>query len=927
MRRNRHLAGVISRVSPASLALISLLLCLCAVSCGVDDYQFVPETPDAGDEPDRPATPTVCGSDADCKDLAATAICDTGSGYCVECVADREAEIDRCAEGLYCQADGRCAVGCASDADCRGLACDLVNHVCLGCASDADCAPGSRCAEGACTPGCESSKTCPGSLACCDGLCRNVLTDPASCGACGDACGEAERCINGACGPGPCQPGFGECDGDAETGCETELVSNPTNCGRCRAVCASGLCSGGLCSSSECPEGFADCNQDPADRCEVNLSSLENCVQCGKACNDRNGEPACTSQGCRITCNDGFGDCDDDADTGCEAVLTSDTSHCGACDVVCTNEHGRTLCVEGECVPTCTTGFADCDEDPSNGCEADLMTSLSNCGVCGERCRPEHATGTCVEGTCEAECDDGFADCNGDAADGCEADLTSPETCGSCTTHCSDNGGTPVCNDSGECETRCDPGRGDCINGALDGCETNTNASVIHCGMCGHICPTAVGTPACFDGVCGVSTCTDPRAECDGDDDTTCETDVTDDPSNCGACGTECFYPRAVGICVNRDCMFDECEPGWDDCDDDLTNGCETPLGTLRDCASCGSSCVSQHGTNACTGSPGDFACEPSCTGGFLDCTNPNDGCETDANITGLRGTSGNARVVLSWNAVPAATSYVVRRGTTAGGPYTDVATSVTGTSTVDTMLTNGTLYYYVVAARVACGTGPNSNEVAQRPDGLLVAHYLFDETSGTSAADASGNSRTATLYGATFAPGRRGNGARIAAGTQRVNLPVNIVQGCTDLTIAAWVRMNTNTANWARIFDFGANTTSYMHMSPRFDATQAFGFAITVGGTATEQRLVYAYTFPSLTWKHVAVTLAGNTGRLYVDAVEVAQNTNITLNPSDLGATTNDWLGDSQWEPDPTLDGTIDDFRISCRAYSAAEITALMQQ
>jgi hypothetical protein len=49
-----------------------------------------------------------------------------------------------------------------------------------------------------------------------------------------------------------------------------------------------------------------------------------------------------------------------------------------------------------------------------------------------------------------------------------------------------------------------------------------------------------------------------------------------------------------------------------------------------------------------------------------------------------------------------------------------------------------------------------------------------------------------------------------------------------------------------------------------------------------------------------------------------------MALNPVDLGATANDWLGDSQWEQDPTLDGTLDDFRISCRAYAASEIAAL---
>jgi hypothetical protein len=254
------------------------------------------------------------------------------------------------------------------------------------------------------------------------------------------------------------------------------------------------------------------------------------------------------------------------------------------------------------------------------------------------------------------------------------------------------------------------------------------------------------------------------------------------------------------------------------------------------------------------------------------------------------------------------------------------VATEVTATSYSNTMLTNGTTYYYVVAAVVPCGTGPDSDEIALRTDGLIVAHYLFDESSGTSAADASGNGRTATLSEATFTTGRNGNGVRIAGGTQRVNLPANIVQGCTDLTVATWVRLSTNTADWARIFDFGIDNNVFMHLTPRFDATNALGFAITTSSTAGEQRLIYAYTFPTSTWKHVAVVLAGNTGRLYLDGIEVAQNTAMSLNPNNLGATPNDWLGDSNWPDDPTLDGTLDDFRVSCRAYSAAEITSLMQ-
>lgn len=891
--------------------------------CGVPEYQFPEHTGDDAGAPSA-TTPTACLIDADCALLMSTPVCDPAGGYCVECTSGRSDELGRCPLGTYCSPDLHCVVGCAADSDCGALSCDPVSHQCSGCESDVDCAPGSSCVDGSCAPGCVDDQTCPEGWSCCGGLCKNLLTDSSSCGACDQACEGPGPCIEGACGPGPCEPGRGECDGVAENGCETDLIENPSSCGRCRAFCSSGICSGGACAPSECPAGFADCNQRPDDLCETSLGTIENCLVCGRACGAAHGVPACTANGCEIACDTGYGDCDLNVDTGCETDVRVTLEHCGACGRACENENGSTRCADGECRPTCGEGFADCDGEPGNGCETDLGSSARHCGVCGARCNPANATGECVDGVCTAACDEGFADCNGLVDDGCEVDLSSPSTCGSCDTACSDNGGTPLCDPESGCGIRCDPGRADCINGVTDGCETNTNVSVLHCGACKNACPAAVGTPTCNDGECAVSTCTDPYAECDGDDSTPCETDVTDDPDNCGGCGIECFYPNATGICVNRTCTLGECNPGYADCTSAL--GCETPLGSPSNCDDCGTTCTNAHGTTSCAGTPGDFACAPVCSQGYLDCTNPADGCETATAIASVWAVAGRGRATLTWSAVSAATGYVVRRATTSGGPYEEVATGVTSTTFLDTGLTNGTTYYYVIAAVVACGTGVASAEVAATPDAQLVAHYMFDETSGASAFDASGNGRTANLSGATFVAGRRGNAARIAGGTQRVNLPSGIVQGCTDLTIATWVRLSSAPGGWARIFDFGSGTTSSLFLSPRGDAANVLRFAISTSGPENEQRLSYAYTFPTATWKHVAVVLAGNTGRLYLDAAEVGQNTQLTLNPVDLGATPNNWLGDSQWEMDPTLDGSLDDLRISCRAYTPAEIVALTQ-
>lgn len=78
--------------------------------------------------------------------------------------------------------------------------------------------------------------------------------------------------------------------------------------------------------------------------------------------------------------------------------LTDDSDHCGACGVSCNGPNTAGRCVSGRCVvERCTNGFADCDANPANGCEADLGSSTANCGRCGGACT---ASVACVSGVC-----------------------------------------------------------------------------------------------------------------------------------------------------------------------------------------------------------------------------------------------------------------------------------------------------------------------------------------------------------------------------------------------------------------------------------------------------------------------------------------------------------------------------------------------
>jgi len=82
---------------------------------------------------------------------------------------------------------------------------------------------------------------------------------------------------------------------------------------------------------------------------------------------------------------------------------------------------------------------------------------------------------------------------------------------------------------------------------------------------------------------------------------------------------------------------------------------------------------------------------------------------------TGLTAAAGDQQVVLSWNTVPAATSYKVKSSTTNGGPYLTIA-SPTAAGYTNTGLANGITYYYVVSQVNPVAESTNSVQVSATP-------------------------------------------------------------------------------------------------------------------------------------------------------------------------------------------------------------------
>lgn len=105
----------------------------------------------------------------------------------------------------------------------------------------------------------------------------------------------------------------------------------------------------------------------------------------------------------------------------------------------------------------------------------------------------------------------------------------------------------------GICEIPCPADIGNCDGDASNGCETPLTADSSNCGACGVQC--APGS-LCQSGNCVASPgCAENEADCDGDPGNLCEVDVSTNAEHCGGCGMACGAGQTCleGLCLAGD--------------------------------------------------------------------------------------------------------------------------------------------------------------------------------------------------------------------------------------------------------------------------------------------------------------------------------------------------------------------------------------
>ncbi len=152
------------------------------------------------------------------------------------------------------------------------------------------------------------------------------------------------------------------------------LATDPEHCGTCDRACPVVSHGDRTCAVGRC--GFS---------CHADFQQVgSQCVPCGGT-----GQPVCVGGGCRTGLSDCGGVC---------RSLMDDVIHCGGCARACMLPNSASLCAEGRCVvASCGMGFGDCDNNPSNGCETNLMLTPASCGACGRMCSTAQV---CTAGTC-----------------------------------------------------------------------------------------------------------------------------------------------------------------------------------------------------------------------------------------------------------------------------------------------------------------------------------------------------------------------------------------------------------------------------------------------------------------------------------------------------------------------------------------------
>jgi hypothetical protein len=221
----------------------------------------------------------------------------------------------------------------------------------------------------------------------------------------------------------------------------------------------------------------------------------------------------------------------------------------------------------------------------------------------------------------------------------------------------------------------------------------------------------------------------------------------------------------------------------------------------------------------------------------------------------------------------------------------------------------------------------------------LLAHRYSFNGT-GTVATDSVAGANGAIMGGsnATLSGGSVSLSGDLGAHYTNegyVQLPSNLLSPLSNATLEVWVTWrgtgSSGSRTWQRIFDFGDQIASgsdlvghtYLFLTPYATSSGLLRAAFSTNGSANETVVNASHAFPLNSQAHVAVVAddTNDTLALYLngdpDGSVAWTGTLASIN------NVNSWLGRSNYNVDPELNGVLHEVRMYRTALSAAQIHA----
>lgn len=445
----------------------------------------------------------------------------------------------------------------------------------------------------------------PGFAACGDNTtCKSILDDNNNCGACGNNCGDHASCDNGVC---RCDEGYAKCKNKNECIDSSNKVDYCGAKGECNdpdidskdyigtvclkeETCENGVClkmnymifwngeyinpktdnrycgikpdgtypdhinyyygncdeslPGSFCSNKQClcPQGFELSDKSGKAKC-YNIEIDPFC--CGGNCNKCGDKQVCKDGVCSniSECTDGY--------INCEGHCLKKSDYPGVIRKDGTED-------ECECgrLGSSLDFYCDDDNNPNNGCFGGIRGDIKNCGGCNIVCDSIYSQCDRLECLCAIN----EKECKYTAADGFDKEVT----------YCQNLESLHMTG----CRT-CQSGWGNLNGDWKDGCETDLSDNVHYCGDAKIDCAGQIGEGdqkvdviahangiKCENSKCTYVACEPGYGDCDRDNDHNsesshepngCETELTSNTSNCGACGIACVENQS---CEKSVCCY-----------------------------------------------------------------------------------------------------------------------------------------------------------------------------------------------------------------------------------------------------------------------------------------------------------------------------------------------------------------------------------